>query len=140
MTGQPYEIVVLAFGGILAGIQLVIMAIPANMQLGPDYTMSPRDEVRPLSGRAGRLHRAFQNMLESLCVYAAAAVSVVLLGASSGFTEICAGIWLGARIVYVPLYAWGAAPWRSVAFGIGFFATFAMLVAAAWAALAPAPA
>jgi uncharacterized MAPEG superfamily protein len=140
MTGQPYEIVTLALGGLLAAIQLVLMAIPANRQLGPAYTMSPRDERRELTGVAGRLNRAYQNMLESLTFYAAASVSVVLLGASSGLTELCAGVWLGARIFYVPLYAYGASPARSIVFGIGFLATLIMLLAVLAAALFPAPA
>jgi uncharacterized MAPEG superfamily protein len=38
--------------------------------------------------------------------------------------------YLAARILYVPAYAFGWRPWRSAIWGVGFFATLTMLVAA----------
>ncbi|NCU21433.1 MAPEG family protein, partial [Candidatus Falkowbacteria bacterium] len=43
---------------------------------------------------------------------------------------LCAFTYLGARILYVPAYAYGWTPWRSVIWAVGFFATVAMLIAA----------
>jgi uncharacterized MAPEG superfamily protein len=37
---------------------------------------------------------------------------------------------LVARILYVPAYAQGLTPWRSIIWAVGFFATISMVVIA----------
>lgn len=125
-----FELQVLGFSALLAAAQLVGLAVSANLQLGSDYLAGPRDEERPLAGLAGRLRRAFANQLEGLLLYAVAALLVAQSGSASGFTQLCAAAYLAARILYVPAYALGWTPWRSVIWGVGFLATLAMLVAA----------
>ena len=56
-------------------------------------------------------------------------VVVTLSGQSTGFTGFCAWLYLAARILYVPAYALGLVPWRSVIWAVGFLATVAMIVA-----------
>ena len=124
------EIRVLALGGLLLFAQFVAMAIPANLQLGPKKTMGPRDTPLTLTGKAGRLQRALNNMHESLLFYAVAAVSVTLLGAASPVTAACAWIWLGARVLYVPAYAFGWTPGRSLIFAAGNGAALLMILVA----------
>lgn len=127
------EITVLALAGLLACIQLIHMAVLANLQIGSTWLAGPRDEPRPLQGRAARMQRAYQNMIEGLVLFGIAVLAVALSGASGALTQACAVAFLVARIVYVPLYATGAAPWRSVVWGVGFLATAVMLIAAATA-------
>ena len=127
--GGP-EIVVLALGGLLLFVQFVLMAVPANLQLGPKNTMGPRDEPLELHGKAGRLHRALSNMHESLLFYGVAAVSVTLLGAASPLTAACAWIWLAARVLYAPAYAFGWTPGRSLIFAVGNGAALLMILVA----------
>ena len=130
MNGMTIELQVLGWAGLLAAAQLILMAIPANLQLGSAYVASARDEQRPLSGMAARLERAFRNQLEGLLLFAVAVMVVTMAGAASPFTEGCALAYLAARIVYVPLYAFGV-PWlRSLVWGVGFVATILMLLAA----------
>ncbi len=124
------ELFVLGLSALLAVAQLMALAVAANLQIGSDYLAGPRDEERPLIGMAGRLKRAFANQMEGLLLYAIAAILVVEGGAFSGFTQICALAYLGARLLYVPAYALGWTPWRSVIWGVGFLATVAMLLAA----------
>ena len=60
-------------------------------------------------------------------------VAVVVTGMSgqtSAFTAAAAWIYLAARVLYVPAYAFGWTPWRSVIWGIGFMATMAMILSA----------
>jgi uncharacterized MAPEG superfamily protein len=45
-------------------------------------------------------------------------------------TETCAWAYLAARVAYVPAYAFGLTPWRSVIWAGGLIATTIMLVAA----------
>lgn len=131
------ELTVLALAALLQGVQYALMAIPANAEVGIAKTLSPRDPEtigRPLaeqvSPRTGRLIRALHNHFEALILFTVAVVIVTLSGAANGFTAACAWAYLAARILYVPAYAFGWVPWRSILFGIGFFATFAMVIAA----------
>ena len=124
------ELTVLALAALLQVVQFFLMSIPANRQLGPDYTTGPRDERREPQGMAGRLHRAMNNHFEGLILFTIAVVVVTLGGAASGFTAGCAWAYLGARALYIPAYASGIPYLRSVIWAVGFFATALMILAA----------
>ncbi len=131
------ELTVLALAGLLQAVQYVLMAVPANLELGPAKTLSPRDPARlgkPLieqvSPGTGRLFRALNNHFEALILFTLAVTVVSLSGENSIFTAICAWVYLAARILYVPAYWLGLVPWRSVVWAIGFTATVLMILAA----------
>jgi uncharacterized MAPEG superfamily protein len=70
--------------------------------------LSPRDEVvPPLTGVAGRIDRALRNLLETFPFFAAAVLAVVFTQRTSAHTALGAQLYLGARVVYVGLYAAG---------------------------------
>lgn len=130
------ELTVLALAGLLQGVQYVLMAVPANLELGPGKTLSPRDPGRlgkPLTEQMspviGRLYRALNNHFEGLILFTLAVVVVSLGQQSTPFTATCAWVYLAARILYVPAYAFGLVPWRSMIWFVGFLATMAMIVA-----------
>lgn len=127
---MPYEVRILALAVLLQAVQFVLMAVPANLQLGPRRTMGPRDQPLALHGVAGRLHRALGNHFEGLILFTAAVAVVVLGDASSPLTRGCATAYLIARVIYVPCYAIGVGPWRSIAWIVGFGVTVLMVVAA----------
>lgn len=131
------EITVLALAGLLQGLQFCVVSITANLQLGPKKLASPRDPERlgkpieaQLSPVNGRLFRALNNHFEGLILFTLAVVVVTLGEASTGFTAGCAWAYLLARILYVPAYAFGWAPWRSAIWFVGFAATMLMILAA----------
>lgn len=131
------ELTVLALAAMLQAVQLTLMAVPANLELGMGKTMSPRDRARlggsledQLSPRTARLKRAMDNHFEALILFTVAVVVVTLSAQSTPFTAACAWIYLGARILYVPAYAFGWRPWRSLIWMVGILATFAMVIAA----------
>ncbi|TCO72052.1 MAPEG family protein [Rhodovulum euryhalinum] len=126
------ELTALALAILLQAVQLILLAIPANMELGANYTAGPRDTPpdRPLSPRTARLQRALNNHFEALILFTAATALVTLSGQSSLFTAICAFAYLGARILYIPAYALGWSPGRSILWGVGFLATLLMTLAA----------
>lgn len=126
------ELTALALCGLLQSLQFVLFAVPANLELGTRYTSGPRDRApdRPLSTMTGRLQRAMNNHFEGLILFTLAVVVITLSGQSSAVTQTAAWVFLAARILYVPAYALGLAPWRSVIWGVGFFATLTMIVAA----------
>lgn len=124
------ELTALALAVLLQAVQLVLFAVPANQQLGADYTAGPRDEKRVLTGVPGRLQRAFNNHFEALILFSIAVMVVTLGGQASAVTAACGWIYLAARVVYVPLYAFGVPYLRSMVWAVGFFATLTMIVAA----------
>jgi uncharacterized MAPEG superfamily protein len=113
-------------------VQFVLYAVPANRELGPGYTMSARDREpsRALSARTARLGRAFDNHFEALILFAIAVLVVELSGRNNGFTALCAWAYLAARVLYVPAYAFGLRPGRSLIWVAGLIATTLMLIAA----------
>jgi uncharacterized MAPEG superfamily protein len=128
---MPIEIKVLGFAALLQFVQFILMAVPVNMQLGPQYTGGPRDEEKRATGMAGRFKRAMDNHFEGLILFTIAVLVVVLGDASSATTETCAWIYLAARVLYVPAYASGIFLVRSIIWSFSFTATLVML----WVAL-----
>ncbi len=131
LTMTP-ELTALAWGGVLQAVLFVLFAAPANTELGMKYTAGTRDTPpsRPLSPRTARMQRALNNTFEALILFTLAVVVITLGGQSSPVTAACAWVFLAARILYVPAYWFGWVPWRSVIWGIGYFASLIMTVAA----------
>ncbi|TGD43496.1 MAPEG family protein [Pseudotabrizicola sediminis] len=126
------ELTVLALAGLLQAVQFLFFAVPANMELGTGYTSSARDKPpsRQLSTRTARMQRALNNHFEGLILFTLAVVVVTLGQQSTPVTQTAAWVYLAARVLYIPAYALGLRPWRSVVWGIGFAATITMIVAA----------
>ncbi len=131
------ELTILALAGLLQMLQFVLMAVPANLELGTGKTASPRDldrlgkpMVELLSTRTARLYRAMNNHFEALILFTIAVLIVTLSDSGTGFTAACAYAYLAARILYIPAYAFGWVPWRSVFFAVGWLASGAMILAA----------
>ena len=59
-----------------------------------------------------------------------AVVLVQFTQSNGGLTATCAWLYLFARVLYVPAYALGWSPWRSLIFGVGFLATMVMILVA----------
>ena len=125
------ELIALALAGLLQVAQLMILSIPANMELSSRWTAGTRDTPPPneLSTFTARLKRAFENHFEGLILFTLAVVVVTQGGQSTAVTQTAAWGYLVARILYIPAYAFGWRPWRSAIWGIGFFATVTMIVA-----------
>jgi uncharacterized MAPEG superfamily protein len=130
------ELTALALAGLLQCLQYALMAIPANLELGVGKTLSPRDPARlgkPLieqvSPLTGRLFRALNNHFEALILFTIAVVVVTLSNQSTPLTQTAAYTYVVARVLYVPAYAFGLVPWRSLIWFVGFLATVTMIVA-----------
>jgi uncharacterized MAPEG superfamily protein len=126
------ELTALALAALLQAVQFVLYAIPANLELGSGYTMSARDRPpsRDMSHKTARLGRALNNHFEGLILFTIAVLVVTLGQAASPFTAACAWVYLGARVLYIPAYAYDLRPWRSLVWAAGFFATLLMILAA----------
>ena len=122
------ELTVLALAALLQIVQFVAYSVAANLQVGPRYAMGPRDTPRSLIGLAGRLQRALTNHFEGLILFTIAVLVVHLSGSANSASAWAAWAYLGARVAYVPAYAFGLSPWRSLIWMVGLFATLTLLL------------
>ncbi|MBV6635830.1 MAG: MAPEG family protein [Mameliella sp.] len=131
------ELTALTLAALLQVVQYVLMSVPANLELGMGKTMSPRDRNRlggsledQLSVKTARLKRALDNHFEGLILFAIAVFVITWSDQGNGITAALSGLYLLARILYVPAYYFGWAPWRSLIWLAGFAATVLMLLLA----------
>lgn len=81
-----------------------------------------------LSPLATRLRRASTNFTENLGPFIIAVAVVVLAGKTSTLTATLAWVYVAARVLYVPAYALGWVPGRSLIWMAGFAATLGLLI------------
>jgi uncharacterized MAPEG superfamily protein len=124
------ELTVLVLAALLQFGQIMIAAAVMNRDVGVEYNASPRDEKVEFSPLTGRLRRAVDNHFEALALFTIAVVALVMSGKGGALTATCAWVYLAARILYIPAYAFGWSPWRSAIFGVGALATLVMLAVA----------
>ncbi len=130
MSAPSAELLVLGLAAILQAVQIGLAAWSMNRDGLAEWNASPRDSAPAFSALTGRLRRAVDNHFEALVFFTIAVVLVQFTRSNGPLTAACAWAYLVARILYVPAYALGWMPWRSVIFGVGFVATMAMILVA----------
>jgi len=111
------ELRILAYGALLLLVHIFAAAHAKTKQYGTHWNMGARDaDLPPLNPVAGRLVRAQANYQETLPIAIIALLGVVVAGKSSDLTVMGGWIWLGARIVYLPLYGLGVPVVRTIVF------------------------
>lgn len=125
------ELTLLAWTLVLAIVQVLLPGMLRTRETGPEYNASARDKPSPapVGVVTGRLQRAQQNLFETLPLFAAAILIAHVAGRSGTLTLWGAWLYLGARVVYVPLYAAGIPVARSVVWSVGL-AGLALVLAA----------
>ncbi len=105
----------LALAGLFHIVQFVMASYMANVDLGTGYTTSPRDRAptREMRPTTGRMLRAYDNHTAMFPFFAAGVLLIHLTDQSSAVTLGAAWVYLAARVLYVPAYAFGWRPWRS---------------------------
>jgi len=117
---MPVELTILAWGMVLLLVHIFAAAHVKTKQYGPKWNMGARDEsLPPMNALAGRLARAQANFMETLPIAIVALIGVVVAGKTSEWTAMGGWIWLGARIVYLPLYGFGVPVVRTIICGAG---------------------
>jgi len=112
---MPVEIRILAFGALLLFIHIFVAIRFKTAQYGRKWNVSARDEaLPPANDMTGRTARAQANFLETFPIAIVALLGVVVAGRTSATTALGGWIWLGARVVYLPLYAAGVPVVRTI--------------------------
>ncbi len=128
------ELTALGWTLVLTIVQIFLHAGARNRETGLAYNAGPRDGGAPPEGVVtGRLRRAKENLYETLPLFAVTVLIAHVIGRESHTTAVAAWVYLAARIVYVPLYAFGVPGVRTLAWGVGMAALAAYL----WAILHP---
>ena len=112
------EFIVLAFVLILAIVQIAAAAVARTAELGTKWNAGPRDEAAPPPGKlAGRLMRAQANLFETLPLFIGAVIMAHVTGKDGGALTLWGTpLYFFARVLYVPLYAFGVTGVRTLAF------------------------
>jgi uncharacterized MAPEG superfamily protein len=114
-TILPTELVVLTWGCILGLIHIIVATQAKTRQYGSKWNTGARDEeLPPPQPVVGRLMRAQSNFFETFPIFIAAVILAMTTGPTQ-LTAIGAWLWLGGRVAYLPLYAFGVPLVRSLA-------------------------
>lgn len=117
---MPIELLILALGALLLLVHIFAATRFKTAQYGTKWNVGARDEtLPPLNPVAGRLTRAQANFQETFPIAIVALLGVVIAGRASNLTALGGWMWLGARIVYLPLYAAGVPKVRTLVWAIG---------------------
>jgi uncharacterized MAPEG superfamily protein len=111
------ELKILALGALLLVVYIFTATRFKTAQYGRKWNVGARDEaLPPPTPVTGRTIRAQANFEETFPVAIVALLGVVLANRTSGLTALGGWIWLGARVVYLPLYAFGVPVIRTLVF------------------------
>ena len=124
------ELTALTLAALLQMLQLTLYSVAGQKQVGTRTALKPRDEGISLTGKAGRIHRAMNNHFEGLILFGIGVMVITYSGKNDDMTALASGLYLLARILYIPAYVFGWVPWRSLIWAVGFFATLYLLLAA----------
>jgi uncharacterized MAPEG superfamily protein len=115
----PAELKLLGVAVIVGLVQLSWATAVARREQDPKWVLGPQDDKPPLGPMAARVDRAFKNFMETFPLFAAAVVAADLAGMLGGLTLWGSGLYVAARALYVPLYAFGVPVARTVVWIIG---------------------
>ena len=114
------ELKILALGAVLLFVHVFTATRFKTAQYGRKWNVGARDAALPEpNAMTGRTMRAQANFLETFPIAIVALLGVVLAGKTSPTTALGGWIWLGARLVYLPLYAAGVPVIRTIVWSIG---------------------
>ena len=116
---MPVELKILALGAVLLFVHIFTATRFKTAQYGRKWNIGARDEeLPPPAPITGRTIRAQANFQETFPIAIVALLGVVLANKTSASTALGGWIWLGARVVYLPLYAAGIRVIRTIVFMI----------------------
>ncbi len=125
---MPIELICLVWAVVLGLAHILIAGQARTHELGTKWNTSARDGVQPaLSNMSNRLLRAQANFFETFPLFAAVILITATTKLFSSYSQWGALLYLAARIVYFPLYAYGIAYIRTVAWLISLIGILLVL-------------
>ena len=134
--------VILSFQMLVLGAMTAAKRANRKNYLNPEDVKVAFKEAKLIEGAehpdVARVIRAHRNLNESLPMFFALGLLLVLVGASPLGVNICLGVFTGARILHSIVYVNEAQPWRTMFFAIGSFSLIGMMVQIVLSVLAAA--
>lgn len=128
---MPIEARFLVLSLMLYAVMIIVQAVLSNREHSPSDLLGSRDDVVDTSPFIGRARRANANMVEALMLFAPAVLLVLVLGRSNYWTELGSMVFFLSRATFGPLYWFGIAGFRSIAWFVGVVGTI-MIYSALW--------
>jgi len=124
------ELTLLAWTLVLALVQIGLAGMLRTQETGTAYNVGPRDEPGPPKRPVtGRMQRAQANLFETLPLFIAAVLIAHVADRDGALTLWGCWLYLIARIVYVPLYAFGIPVLRTLVYMVGLTGLVLILAA-----------
>ena len=124
------ELTILAWTLVLAVVQILWADVARTGQYGLQWNTGARDEdMPPLKPFVARLFRAQDNLFETLPLFAAAILIAQVAGKDGVLTLWGSILYLVARVIYVPLYAFGVKQIRSLVWVVSFVGLLMVIAA-----------
>jgi uncharacterized MAPEG superfamily protein len=109
------ELALLGWTLVLAIVQILLHSTVRTRETGLAFNASARDGAAPPPGKfTARLERAKLNLFETLPLFIGAVLAAHVAGAEGPLTWWGCWLYFGARVLYVPLYAFGVPVVRSL--------------------------
>ena len=126
------ESTMLLWSVVLGLVQIVLATVASNNDLGLPYNISSRDDppAKTLSRISGRLARASHNFRETFGLFAVSVILVMLLHRQTHGSALGAQLYFWARLVYVPVYAFGIQWVRTIVWTVSIIGLVMVLLAA----------
>ena len=112
--------------------QIVLASAAKRRQDGMQWATGNRDDEHPgYTGLAARMVRAQANLYETLPLFIGAVLLAHVSGRESLLTAWGAALFFWARLVYIPVYAYGLVPWRSLVWAVAMLGLALVLISLA---------
>lgn len=122
--------IIILLSVILGLLHLFVSAHLTTKVRGLKWNLSSREGTPPpLSGIAGRVDRAFQNYKETYPFFLAAVFLAIVTGKVGYVSQVSAWIYLIARILYFPVYAFNIIMVRTALWGLSLLGIVGLLTA-----------
>ena len=116
---MPVEIRIAAYGALLLFVHIFIATRYKTGQYGRAWNVGARDEeLPPANVMTGRTARAQANFAETFPIAIVALLGVAIAERTTASTALGGWIWLGARLVYLPLYMTGIKVVRTLVYTV----------------------
>lgn len=113
------ELTILGWTLVLAIFQIALASTFRTVETGLGFNMSARDSGAPPVGKiTARLQRAQANLFETLPLFAAAVLIAHAAGRHNAQTVLACELFLGARVLYLLLYAAGVPVVRTLVWAV----------------------
>ena len=114
-----------------AAILPILSAFPAKLSKDFDNA-NPRDPAYWKSGFRARAAGAQTNGFEAFPIFAVAVIVGLWQGGDAGWIDQLAGLFIGARLIYIACYWSDRATPRSIAWAVGFLSSVATFTSPVW--------